>query len=156
MNATSPCSGGRRFRKLRIASSAACSIACVLLIVLWVRSYWFEDSIARYNVRVGSNTGTIWTQVTPTFSYTFWYRRCVPLVKGANLFGAPPHFEYWQGQDPTGQPYTRVCLPHWLFVFALLILALAPWIPGRFSLRNMLIATTLVAAVLGLAVHFSN
>jgi len=29
-----------RFRKLRIAFSATCLIACVLLIVLWVRSYW--------------------------------------------------------------------------------------------------------------------
>ena len=28
-----------RFRKLRIAWSVACGIACVLLIVLWVRSY---------------------------------------------------------------------------------------------------------------------
>ena len=28
-----------RFRKLRIAFSATCVIACVLLIVLWVRSY---------------------------------------------------------------------------------------------------------------------
>ena len=29
-----------RFRKLRIAWSVICSIACVLLIALWVRSYW--------------------------------------------------------------------------------------------------------------------
>src|SRR5712671_2831573 len=33
-----------RFRKLRIAWSVACGIACVLLIVLWVRSYWWFDS----------------------------------------------------------------------------------------------------------------
>ena len=32
--------GRMRFRKLRIAWSVACGIACVLLIVLWVRSYW--------------------------------------------------------------------------------------------------------------------
>jgi hypothetical protein len=29
-----------RFRKLRIAWSTTCVIACVLLLVLWVRSYW--------------------------------------------------------------------------------------------------------------------
>src|SRR3954454_24663816 len=29
-----------RFRKLRIAWSVGCAVACVLLIVLWVRSYW--------------------------------------------------------------------------------------------------------------------
>ena len=32
-----------RFRKLRIAWSVMCGIACVLLIVLWVRSYWWQD-----------------------------------------------------------------------------------------------------------------
>jgi hypothetical protein len=32
-----------RFRKLRIAFSATCLIACVLLIVLWVRSYWGSE-----------------------------------------------------------------------------------------------------------------
>src|SRR5215207_1862396 len=32
-----------RFRKLRIAWSVAYSMACVLLIVLWVRSYWKLD-----------------------------------------------------------------------------------------------------------------
>ena len=34
-----------RFRKLRIAWSVACGIACVLLIVLWVRSYWSCDQV---------------------------------------------------------------------------------------------------------------
>ena len=31
-----------RFRKLRIAWSVGCGILCVLLIVLWVRSYWWR------------------------------------------------------------------------------------------------------------------
>ena len=34
-----------RFRKLRIAWSVLCGIACVLLIVLWVRSYATGDFI---------------------------------------------------------------------------------------------------------------
>ena len=33
--------GQMRFRKLRIAWSVTWGIACVLLIVLWVRSYWW-------------------------------------------------------------------------------------------------------------------
>src|SRR4051794_19852377 len=32
-----------RFRKLRIAWSVFWGLACVLLVVLWVRSYWWED-----------------------------------------------------------------------------------------------------------------
>jgi hypothetical protein len=35
----------RIIRLLRIAFSAACGIVCLLLIALWVRSYWHEDTI---------------------------------------------------------------------------------------------------------------
>ena len=33
-----------KYRKLRIAWSVGCAIACVLLIALWVRSYWRADT----------------------------------------------------------------------------------------------------------------
>ena len=33
-----------RFRKLRIGWSAGCVLACVVLIALWVRSYWRYDT----------------------------------------------------------------------------------------------------------------
>src|SRR3712207_6774575 len=36
---------GMRFRKLRIAWSAGWSVAAILLIVLWVRSYTWGDSL---------------------------------------------------------------------------------------------------------------
>jgi hypothetical protein len=38
-----------RYRKLRIAWSVGCAIACVLLCVLWVRSYYHADKIWRIN-----------------------------------------------------------------------------------------------------------
>src|SRR6478672_11082996 len=53
-----------KFRKLRIAFSATCVIACVLQIVLWVRSYDWRDRIviplrtARF-LRVDSNHGKV-------------------------------------------------------------------------------------------------
>src|SRR5213595_3269195 len=34
-----------RFRKLRITWSVACGVFCLLLIMLWVRSYWCEDCL---------------------------------------------------------------------------------------------------------------
>src|SRR3954471_1179816 len=33
------------YRKLRIAFSVTCGLACVLLVVLWVRSYWSSDKL---------------------------------------------------------------------------------------------------------------
>src|SRR4051795_652243 len=49
--------GGMRFRKLRIAWSVFWGVACVLLIVLWVRSYSWNEEFAfpaggkRYHVQ---------------------------------------------------------------------------------------------------------
>ena len=34
-----------RFRSLQIAFSAFCGLMCILLIVLWVRSYWSADQV---------------------------------------------------------------------------------------------------------------
>ena len=43
-----------RFRKLQIAWSVACGIICLLLIGLWVRSYWWWD---QYEVSDGLEPG---------------------------------------------------------------------------------------------------
>src|SRR5689334_3428023 len=34
-----------KFHKLRIAFAALCGLAAVLLVVLWVRSYWWSDTV---------------------------------------------------------------------------------------------------------------
>jgi hypothetical protein len=50
---------------------------------------------------------------------------------------------------------TAYAFPHWFVVLLFTTLAAAPWlfkICWRFSLRTLLIATTLVAVVLGLIV----
>ena len=50
-----------RFRKLRIAWSVVCGVTCVLLIGLWVRSYWKMDildvPLHRSQVEFGSYHG---------------------------------------------------------------------------------------------------
>jgi hypothetical protein len=49
-----------------------------------------------------------------------------------------------------GKSNLRTSIPHWFPPVLVLALATAPWLRWRFSLRTMLIATTLVAVVLGL------
>jgi hypothetical protein len=44
-------------------------------------------------------------------------------------------------------------VPHWFVTLLFIALAAIAWIPGRFSLRTLLIAMTLVAVVLGLIVY---
>jgi hypothetical protein len=52
------------------------------------------------------------------------------------------------------EPLNAFAIPQWLLVLSVLLLAAAPWLrcSARFSLRTLLIATTLVAVVLGLMV----
>ena len=51
-------------------------------------------------------------------------------------------------------PYTELIIPYWLPCLAAATIALLPWLKWskRFSLRTLLIATTLVAVALGLIV----
>jgi hypothetical protein len=148
------------FRKLRIAWSVVCGIACVLLIVLWVRSArdtldlfeWQYDAsihIASLHGRmeVFINMGKTKSPYTPRgFNYTSrqdkfdWFQHT-----GFAEYG----FEFVRGGVPGAY---FLILPHWLLAaFAGFLLA-AAWIRWHFTLRTLLIATTLVAIVLGLIV----
>jgi hypothetical protein len=49
---------------------------------------------------------------------------------------------------PTGAVEYDLILPHWFLAVAAGTLAALPWIRWRFSLRTLLIATTLIAVVL--------
>ena len=62
-------------------------------------------------------------------------------------FSMIPKFEY----KLTGNQSLLV-VPYWPAILLSATLATLPWFPSRFSLRTMLIATTLVAVVLGLVV----
>jgi len=46
-----------------------------------------------------------------------------------------------------------MAMPYWLFIGLVVAAAFAPWYSRRYSLRTLLIATTLVAMVLRLAVY---
>jgi hypothetical protein len=146
--------GQMRFCKLRIAWSVACSIVCVLLIVLWVRSYWYLDSFG-------------W----PPRIVTAWHGR---LSSGGTVVQSPlPP----SGQDPANPVLRKVLgvyvlttqdennityygtaysVPIGLPVMLVGALAVLPWLSWHFTLRTLLIATTLVAVVLGLVVYFAH
>ena len=134
---------------LRIAFSATCLIACVLLIVLWVRSYWYEDSVwyTDRNIVVSgvlSIPGSIVFQHlqmsgTDKHGWNFKTKR-VPtqIVSG------------WKWEHDPG--HLSVPVPTWFLCGLVISFGVIPWLRWRFSLRTLLIATTLVAVVLGLIV----
>jgi hypothetical protein len=134
-------------RGLKIVVAVTCLTACVLLVALWVRSYWKHDAMVVYQgSRIGSEYGTV-----------YFYRH-PPLVPntGRNFgFGTLP--------SPSRKPTfmfeckltandTRIRAPHWYIAPLFAALAASPWLPWskRFSLRTLPIATALVAFVLAI------
>ena len=133
-----------RFRKLRIAFSATCLIACVLLIVLWVRSYWWLGSVC---VAKSSPAVCVWGDVY--YKPLVYNRNPIHIVK--HDFGPIYIVSFWNSDGRIFR-IDGVAIPIWTLILSIAAIAAAPWIRWRFTLRTLLIATTLVAAVLGLIV----
>jgi hypothetical protein len=155
-----------RFHKLRIAWSVACSVACLLLIVLWMQSYWWHLSIVHYGqpgcvsmslssrpggiefgttyyvpFPLGATSGKYWNFSSSAIEPDEFSVRTVPFVRYLNTGGGG-----------------EILVPFWVPTLICAVVAAVPWIPcsKRFGLRTLLIATTLVAVVLGVIVILSR
>ena len=144
-----------RFRKLRMAFSVGCGIVCVLLIMLWVRSYWRLDLINRNS---NSNSSTVRADAgLITLSHS---QGRSPLLDDNGwkyiADNASWGMQYWQFDWAWNTRIILVRIPIWVLALAVAMLARAPWIrwSKRFTIRTLLIATTLVALVLGIIVSF--
>jgi hypothetical protein len=111
----------------------------VLLVVLWVRSYsetalFFE--LPGYDVTV--NSGEI-------LVYEGWDGKTITFALDGNSYSGHSISD-WTIQFPIVVP-----------TLGFLLAAAFPWlVPWRFSLRTLLIATTLVAVVLGAIVYATS
>ena len=154
-----------RFRKLRIAWSVGCGIATVLLVVLWVRSYSHSDLLRKASSSGGMLLNswkgrlTFWSWRNDRSSWLNPQARPEPVAEnlddlirsGASTTGFR-HLLGFGRVHPSGS--TIVFAPYWFPAIFAVVLASIPWLPWsrRFSLRTLLIATTMVAVVLGLIV----
>jgi hypothetical protein len=173
-----------RFRKLRIVWSAFWGLACVLLIVLWVRSYWWADEVYvpltdRHTVAVGSILGGI--SISPWLPTVEGYFNAAPKMR-TEKYGEPPSalinsrtpreqlariakqegvWAYYKRHPPkpirfgivNNQTHYTILLPYFVLCGFAGFSAACPWLPCRFTLRTLLIVTTLVAVVLGTIVY---
>jgi hypothetical protein len=154
---------------LGIAVTALSLTACLLLIALWVRSYRYNDILEKKTssrlLQLHSRTGCL------TFRQSHPGRN--PRIRASDLalildeislgrtFISDPvsdSSEYPWGGGVFGfgrfeqGSTTVVFAPHWFPVLLSGTLAVIPWFPWsrRFSLRTLLIVTTLVAVALGI------
>jgi hypothetical protein len=155
-----------RFRKLRIAWSVFWGVACVLLIVLWTRSYWREDCLY-WNI-VGHRSIVIASARGQLAACTFLFEMSPGLHPRFRLLDdlSYGHTDVYSlvhsdktfailGPDSLGPVGRALLIPHWLAVLifgGIAILGVRGPFQFRFTLRTLLIATTLVAVMLGLIV----
>jgi hypothetical protein len=138
---------------LRIAWSMAWGLMAVLLCVLWARSYlWYESVTSDKNpmnrrIVLASNSGVLETATYPANpGGSVWRYKRLRATRAEEKF-------HWQSmQTADGGKTIYLYVPHWLVLFAAIGMGTAPWFCSRFSLRTLLIATTLVAVGLGVIV----
>jgi len=153
-----------KYRKLRIAWSVAWGVLCLMLIVLWVRSYSWrdnvkvrlpadlyilfasEDGISGFLIRE-NNTGVSRIEIDswPCNSEDI---RFFPF--NSDSYSPLGSYAWWFGDTAFG-----AIAPHWFPAVLFTALTVAPWIrqwQWRFSLRTLLIGMTVVAALLGAVV----
>ena len=147
---------------LRIAVSTVCGILCVLLIVLWARSYNCRDDIMGFpfghHVKMSSLDGRMRCAVSrQVWTSHPWHFSTLSSDTQGNLQGWAQHPSATMGfQVVLSANWLTVGVPHWFIAALSVICAAALW-PNwsrRFSLRTLLIATTLIAVVLATAVFF--
>jgi hypothetical protein len=147
-------------RYLRIAWTVFCGIACVLLIVLWVRSYWWMDSLTfkfpawQSGIQMNSIQSTTEIGIRDygfdENLFTVTHERIISRSEIQDDFGRVLDTRWFHVLGGKGD--TLVIVPNWFLMLISIAFAAVPWIRWRFSLRTLLIATTLIAVVLGLVV----
>lgn len=146
---------------------------CLLLIGLWARSYWWTDSVCVHNYKYAvdwlSAYGVIKLEVTEARFKPSYIVQGRVINDYVHRISFQPYGNSW---EPIGQHSyisllgfgLRNYLPHqdgsvfycytfpfWFVVLLAATFAAIPWVKWwSFSLRTMLIATTLIAVVLAI------
>jgi hypothetical protein len=127
-----------------------------MLILLWVRSNWYADE---YWITVPFHRGLGFFSADNLASITIERRDPDPRLffngyqshdvnLNANL-RPKTHLGFCISREAN---ISFIYFPYWFSILLVTTLAALPWLRWRFSLRTLLIATTLVAVVLGLIV----
>ena len=141
-------------RYLRIGFSVGCGILCLLLIVLWVRSYWYVETVlCKFSddalIAVLSQPGALGFGIAGEESIEPWIVFRQPSTEWRRQHAD----DRWRKQSWGGFYFNdaTIIAPTWFWCLMAAPLAVLPWLQwsNRFSLRTLLIATTLVAVVLG-------
>ena len=138
---------------LRIAATALSLTACVLLVVLWVRSYWRLDAVGVWDgAAMISVAGAIGIDSNESHYERLTFSTADFLADVKTQWPSRQWGTFRVSVTPT---YKYFAIPYWfatLLAAALTFLSSGIYRKSQFSLRTLLIATALVAVVLGIVV----
>jgi hypothetical protein len=157
----------QQFRRTRIAMAVFFGVVTVLLCLVWVRSYQQNEIYSRVSktgrlITVGANSGSVYLvtmrhKLTPPNVGSPPYRTgFIWQTHGWRYSAGEVSQTRWLPLIESMRTGIHVSTPLWFAVSIVLAGGLLPWCTPHFSLRTMLIATTLVACVMGLVVWLAR
>jgi hypothetical protein len=125
---------------------------CLQLIVLWVRSYWHNVRLFQYH-GAGPQGSFVHSECNSSSG-----KLAFALKRSPAQVSRLPEYEFAGFQTVNQSGRLAIQMPLWFPVLLTTVLAALPWCrwSKRFSLRTLLIATTLVALALGLVVYATS
>src|SRR5689334_14086598 len=128
---------------LRMTWSEVCAIACVLLIVLWVRSYRRVDDVngvvyGSLQYDLSSLSGCVALEVWANTPVTLPQFDSYPNTESD--FSAPYFVVTGRSEQPGGDGFVIIS-PYWCLLLSAMAVSVVPWLRWRFNLRTLLIAT---------------
>ncbi len=154
-----------KHRKLRIAWSMVWGVVAALLVVLWVRSYriwdrgyWPGRPQVQLRTEFSSDSGHVVVAIAPRMPASsdsvIVIRRPGPAPAGYQKQYADETLGFYFAR---GSSRWRVDIPYWsVSLFAVALAGATRFVPQRFGLRTLLIATMLIAVGLGLIVWLAR
>jgi hypothetical protein len=154
------------YRKLQIAWSVAWGVLCMLVIALWVRSYWRTDSancplpggktflVSSFRGQLSVGALSLFPAISgiprPDWKVNWKFQ-----ISTEKRFDPPKDYKFRQFTGTWDQCGVNVQFPHWIAVCVSGGCAAVPWLAWsrRFSLRTLLVAMTVIAMGLGVIVY---
>jgi|1186.fasta_scaffold75283_2 hypothetical protein len=150
----------KTFRKFRIAFSAFSAVACILLMLWWARSFtWYDDWLVKFCNSEWTNGSSADGRMIIWFEHAHighWFELNISPLAGhrpAGKYERLPWFRFFRSSS--GNSYS-LCFAHCLLAIIMVGTALVPWCPRRFSVRGLLVTTTVVALVIGLTIWIDS
>jgi hypothetical protein len=140
----------RILRLLRIAVSAVFGMLCVMLVALWVRSFWWADSAAlRLTPSDHVQARSVQGGMVIRFDHSPLHKQFVAWSQRVT-FPEPDKGNRIPWLDFRSWPtFTRVYTRHSFLAVVTASTAAIVWWPRKFNLRYLLAVMTLVAVVAG-------